>query len=129
MLQECKLAMALTSNAYDAELCELMEAGAKDLELAGVQLPGTVSFVTTQQGIQDNSTLTDALVKRAIITYARVNFRSPDDYERLARSYENQKAQLMHATGYTDYGEPEPEPEPDPEPETEPEEGEGDGES
>ena len=111
MLQECRLAMQITDTDYDPELCMLMDAGARDLQLAGVVLPGTVSFAATNQGMQDNSTLTDALVMRAIFTYVRMNFGSPADYDRLAASYSLQREQLMHATGYTDYGEEDPSPE------------------
>jgi len=114
MLSECKLALRITASVYDAELCSLMDAAAKDLTIAGVQLPGTVSFAMTQRGISDTSTLTDALCQRAIFTYVRMNFGSPDDFDRLRESYAAQKVQLMHATGYTDYGgEPEPEEEAD----------------
>jgi len=105
MLTECKLALRVTAAAYEPELCSLMAAGARDLEIAGVILPGTVSFATTGNGMQDNSTLNDALVMRAIFTYVRMHFGSPADYDKLAEAYELQKVQLMHATGYTDYGE------------------------
>ena len=44
MLSECKLALRITANAYDGELCSLMDAGAHDLTIAGVVLPGTVAF-------------------------------------------------------------------------------------
>jgi len=107
MLSECRKALRITTTAYDGELCSLMDAGARDLTIAGVVLPGTVSFEQTNKGMTDNSTLTDALVMRAIFTYVRLNFGSPDDYERLRESYSVQKTQLMHATGYTDYDEPE----------------------
>ena len=89
MLTECKLAMQITAAEYEPELCSLMDAGARDLQLAGVVLPGTVSFAATNQGMQDNSTLTDALVMRAIFTYVRMHFESPADYERLARTSSN----------------------------------------
>ena len=105
MLKECKLALRITATAYDGELCSLMDAAAHDLTIAGVVLPGTVAFTMTNQGITDSSTLTDALCQRAIFTYVRMNFGSPNDYERLKESYNIQKTQLMHATGYTDYGE------------------------
>ena len=59
-----------------------------DLGIAGVVIPTTI----------------DALVTRAIITYARMNFGSPDDYDRLKAAYDEQKAQLQMATGYTDWG-------------------------
>ena len=105
MLKECKLALRITASAYDGELCSLMDAAAHDLAIAGVVLPGTVAFATTSQGITDSSTLTDALCQRAIFTYVRMLFGSPADYERLRESYNIQKTQLMHAAGYTDYGE------------------------
>ena len=125
MLTECKIACRVTAAAFEPELCSLMDAAARDLQIAGVVLPGTVSFAATENGMQDNSTLTDALVMRAIFTYVRMHFGSPPDYDKLVSAYETQKGQLMHATGYTDYGE---EPEPTPEPELEPEEQAGDGE-
>ena len=105
MLKECKLALRITATAYDGELCSLMDAAAHDLTIAGVTLPGTVAFAVTQSGITDSSTLTDALCMRAIFTYVRMHFGSPDDYDRLKEAYQTQKVQLMHATGYTDYGE------------------------
>ena len=103
MLTECKLALRITAAAYEPELCRLMEAGAKDLEIAGVVLPGTVAFTAGNDGMTDESTLTDALCIRAILTYVRMHFGSPEDYERLRDSYDIQKSQLMHATGYTDF--------------------------
>ena len=117
MLSECRKALRITTEAYDGELCSLMDAGARDLAIAGVQLPGTVSFtlVSTTTGTgndqvtetyyRDDSTLTDALAMRAIFTYVRMHFGIPDDWERVRESYNIQKTQLMHATGYTDYGE------------------------
>ena len=103
MLEECKLALRVTAEAYEPELCSLMDAAARDLTIAGVVLPGVVSFTQTENGMQDNSTLTDALAQRAIFTYCRAHFGSPADYDRLAESYEAQKVLLMHAAGYTDY--------------------------
>ena len=104
MLDECRQALQITDREYDPELCMLMDAGARDLKIAGVVLPGTVAFAATQDGMQDDSTLDDPLVVRAILTYTRMHFESPPDYDRLAKSYELQKTQLMHAAGYTDYG-------------------------
>lgn len=105
MLKEAKLALRVTAEAYDAEIAGLLEAGALDLGIAGVVLPGTVAFaVNASTGVvTDNSTLTDPLCQRALFTYARMNFGSPDDYERLRDSYEIQKCLLMHAAEYTDY--------------------------
>ena len=88
MLNECRKALRITTEAYDGELCSLMDAGARDLAIAGVTLPGTVSFtlVSTTVGTstvtyyQDDSTLADALVARAIFTYTRMHFGSPSDF-------------------------------------------------
>ncbi len=103
MLSEAKLAMRISTDAYDLEIASLLDAGAKDLTAAGIVLPGTVAFTVESSAVTDASTLADNLVIRAIITYARMNFGSPDDYERLAASYKAQKVKLMHAAAYTDY--------------------------
>ena len=103
MLKECKLALRVTAAQYEPELCRLMEAGAKDLEVAGVVLPGTVAFAETNDGMQDNSTLKDALCMTAILTYVRAHFGSPADYDRVEAAYQAQKVMLMHAGSYTDY--------------------------
>lgn len=104
MLEECRKALRITETDYDTELCRLMDAGARDLKLAGVIIPGTVSFAATNSGMEDESTLTDGLVITAILTYVRMMFGSPADFDRLKESYETQKAQLMHgfSGGYTD---------------------------
>ena len=39
-----------------------------------------------------------------LITYAAARFGNPPNYVQLKDSYDEQKAQLMHATGYTNYG-------------------------
>ena len=103
MLEEAKLALRVTEAAYDPEIASLLSAGAKDLEAAGVMLPGTVSFAYGNGAVTDNSTLTDELVQRALITYARMNFGSPPDYDKVFASYELQKSTLMHSSSYTEY--------------------------
>ena len=104
MLTECKKALRITADAYDGELCSLMDAAVRDLGIAGVMIPGTVSFSMTQNGITDGSTLTDPLVMRAVFTYVRMHFGSPADYDRVKESYNIQKTQLMHASSYTEFG-------------------------
>ncbi len=88
MLDKVRLALRITSNAYDEDLQGLIEAGLKDLGLAGVL----------------SEKVNDPLIQRAVITYCRCNFGSPEDYDRLKKSYDEQKAQLQMATGYTDWG-------------------------
>ena len=106
MLKEAKKALRVTHPIYDTEIASLLMSGANDLELAGVILPGTVTFtIGTDDAVTDLSTLTDALCQRAIITYAAARFGNPPNYDKLKASYDEQKAQLMHASGYTQYGE------------------------
>ena len=103
MLKEAKLALRVTHTIYDAEIANLLMAGANDLQIAGVVLPGTVTFTVSNDTITDTSTLTDPLAMRAIITYAAMRFGNPPNYDKLREAYDTQKGQLMHATGYTDW--------------------------
>lgn len=105
MLTEAKKALRVTDPEYDSEIASLLTAGARDLEIAGVELPGTVAFTVTDEDVTDNSTLEDELCKRAILTYAAAHFGNPPNYDKLVDAYETQKLQLMHAGEYTDYGE------------------------
>ena len=100
MLKEVKLALGKIKNDYDAELAGLILAAVGDLGIVDVKASG-VSLVINQDGtVTDSSTITDQLLIRAIITYVRMHFKSPEDYDKLERSYNEQKAQLITATGY-----------------------------
>jgi hypothetical protein len=45
------------------------------------------------------------LVTTAIITYVRMHFNAtPSEFDKLRGAYEMQKAQMMNATGYTNWG-------------------------
>lgn len=90
ILNDVKLALRIKTTAFDDELNDLIAAAQLDLGVAGVVYP-------------ENENEIDSLVKRAIITYCRVNFGTPDDYDRLKRSYDEQKAQLATNTGHTDW--------------------------
>ena len=103
MLSETKMALRIKTDIYDGEIARLIEAavgdlGIVDVEAAGVSL--TVTTTATGETVTDNSTISDQLLIRAIITYVRLHFGSPDDYDRLERSYNEQKAQLISCTGY-----------------------------
>lgn len=89
MLDKVKAALRIASatTVFDAELTDMIAAAQLDLGVAGVVLPATAG----------------ALVERAVITYCRVNFGQPDDYDRMKRSYDEQKAQLATLTGYTNW--------------------------
>lgn len=86
-LDNVKMALRITTTAYDSELTYLIAAAELDLGIAGVIVPASL----------------DALVERAIITYCKMHFGIPEDADRLKRSYDEQKAQLVTATGYTDW--------------------------
>jgi len=104
MLKEAKKALRVTATAFDSEIASLLMAGANDLTIAGVVLPGTVTFSVEGDTVTDLSTLTDDLAMRAILTYAAMRFGNPPNYDKLREAYETQKVQLMHAGAYTDYG-------------------------
>ncbi len=87
MLQAVKLALRIQTTAFDSELNDLIAAALIDLEQAGIMKKDTE----------------DPMIRRAIITFCRLNFGSPDDYDRLKRAYDEQKAQLGMATGYTEW--------------------------
>lgn len=93
MLLKVKLALRITTDAFDSELTDLIQAALADLGIAGVW------DVTNDSPFTD--TTTDALVTRAVITYCKAHFGEPDEYDRLKASYDEQKAQLKTATGYT----------------------------
>lgn len=96
MLNRVKLALLITDNDFDSELNNLIAAAAKDLNIAGVD--GLVISTTTE----------DALIIQAIITYCGYQFEimhgSLDRANAFKRSYDEQKAQLGMATGYTTWG-------------------------
>ena len=81
--------MRIKTDAFDSELNELIMSAAQDMGIAGVII---------------HSETPDPIVSRAIITYCKMSFGLPEDYDRLKRSYDEQKAQLSNATGYTDWG-------------------------
>ena len=92
MLNKVKLALRVTTEAFDSEITDLIAAACADLVIVGVE-----AVETTTDPVE---TTTDPLLIRAIITYCRLHFGQPDDYERLKRSYDEQKAQLISCTGY-----------------------------
>lgn len=85
MLEKVKLALRITTDAFDDELNNLILAAQTDLGIAGVVLPDELDSICTV----------------AIVTYCKLHFGEPDEYDRLKRSYDEQKAQLSMATGYT----------------------------
>ena len=89
LLDDVKMALRVTTTAYDAELTDLIDSAKLDLGLAGVVIPNPMPV----------------LVSTAIKTYCKLNFGTPNasNYEYLKRSYDEQKAQMSMASGYTDF--------------------------
>jgi hypothetical protein len=85
MLEKVRRALRITTDALDEELLDLIEAAHADLGIAGVT-----------EAARD-----DPLIIRAVITYCRMHFGSPPDFDRLKEAYDEQKAQLTMAPGYT----------------------------
>lgn len=77
----------IATDDFDEGLTDLINAALLDLGLAGVS----------------EREITDPLVIQAVKTYCNANFGDPEQYDRLKKSYDEQKAQLSMATGYTDW--------------------------
>lgn len=107
MLDKVKTALRIKTDAYDEELNDLIESAKLDLGVAGV----LVSYEDANAEVDRVGVYfsrrgeIDALITKAIITYCKMSFGLPEDYDRLKRSYDEQKAQLSNATGYTYWGE------------------------
>lgn len=82
-LNDVKTALRITTNDFDSEITSLMNACTRDLEIRGVNI------------------VDDELIDIAVITYVKMRFGNPDNYDKLKRSYDEQKAQLSMATGFT----------------------------
>ena len=89
MLAKVKLALRITTDAYDTDIQGLIDAAMLDLGIAGIVLPCVL----------------DAICERAVITYCKLHFLglSENEWDRLKASYDEQKAQLMTASGYTEW--------------------------
>ena len=87
MIKKIKLARRIKTDAFDEEIRDLIQEGLADLGVAGVC--GAIS---------------DPLIRRAVRTFALLNFGQPEKYDKLKAAYDEQKAQLSMKSGYTDWG-------------------------
>lgn len=90
LLDDVKQVCRVTSDAYDAELTLLIDAGFADLGITDINPTLLVE------------TATMPLIKRALLTYCKMNFGKLEDsvYDRLKSSYDEQKAQLLMSSDY-----------------------------
>jgi len=93
MLEKVKLALRISTNAYDTEISALIQAALLDLKIAGL----LATVVTTSSA--------DDLVFVAVATYVKLHFGNPEKPELLKQMYDEMKGQLQIATGYADWGE------------------------
>lgn len=97
ILEKVKTALRISINSFDDELNDLIEAAKLDLGIAGVR----------NADIEAGTEPSDALIIRAIVLYCKLYFGEPstaDHWKSLKEAYNEQKAQLSMATGYTDWG-------------------------
>lgn len=87
MLEAVKKALRISASTtiYDDDVQDLIDAALLDLGIAGIAAYET-----------------DKLVLMAVKTYCRMHFGNVamDEYDRLAKSYDVQKAQLQTASDY-----------------------------
>lgn len=81
-IEKFKLARRIVTNKFDSQISELWDASLVDMQIAGVRIPEA----------------SRPIVETAAITYVAMNFGDPDDYDRLKKSYDEQKAQLATFT-------------------------------
>lgn len=86
LIAAAKLAMRIKTEVFDSQISDLLNTAMLDMGVAGVE-----------------TATVDPLVRQAAITYTMMNFGEPDEYDRLKRSYDEQKAQLATCTGYTEW--------------------------
>jgi len=79
ILESVRMALRITTNAFDLELIRLINSAVTDLGIAGVRISDPDDW---------------PIVITAICTYCKMNFGDPENYDRLKKSYDEQKAQL-----------------------------------
>lgn len=96
LIDKVKVACRVTSTAFNEELTDLIDAAFSDMGITDIR-----SDLLTETEI-------DPLVQRAVITYCKMNFGfaqlAEGQYELLKKSYDEQKAQMLMSSSYTDWG-------------------------
>lgn len=97
MLDKVKLALLISTNDFDSELTDLIGAAFIDLNIGDVDPDKTVSSTT------------DPAIIRAVCCYCGYQFEllhgSIERSNAFKRSYDEQKAQMGMASGYTVWSE------------------------
>lgn len=92
LLNLVKQALRTTTNASDDELQNLIQAALIDLQFGGAMA----------EALQEGQ---NPLINNAVILYCKMNFGTvePNDYDRIKRAYDEIKAQIGMATGFTNW--------------------------
>ena len=85
MLEKVKLALRITTSAFDSEISDLIASALADLGLAGVV------------NAEDNES---PLITTAVKTYCKLHFGEPENPARLQALYAEQKAQMSMAAEF-----------------------------
>lgn len=97
MLEKVKLALLISVNTFDSELTDMIGAAFVDLNIGDVDPDKTVS------------TTTDPAIIRAVCCYCGYQFEllhgSIERSNAFKKSYDEQKAQMGMASGYTVWSE------------------------
>lgn len=91
MLGKVKLSLRITGDDFDSEINDLINAALADMGITDIS-----------EDVLDYNT-TDELLITAVKTYVKCHFGEPDEYDRLKASYDEQKAQLLMSSKYTNF--------------------------
>lgn len=92
MVDKVKLALRVSGDAFDDEVCDLVETACADLRLVGVIVPEIGGLPTSG----------DPLIDRAITFYAKAHFGFNEDSERYEKAYEHLKCALSLSGNHTE---------------------------
>lgn len=93
LLDDAKTACRVASSAFDTEINDLISSALLDLGITDIQASLLVS---------ENPT---PLIKQAVLTYVKMNFGFQNEqYARYKSAYDEQKAQLLMSSEYTEWG-------------------------
>lgn len=95
LIDDVKAVCRVTSTAYDAEIADLILSAFADIGITDVKPSMLVE-----------SDALNPLVKRAVLTYCKMNFGEVEDgfYDRLKASYDEQKSQMLMSSTFTEWG-------------------------
>jgi hypothetical protein len=90
VIDDVKMALRITSNAFNGEITNIIDAAKAELKLTGVLLSKIDNIET------------DSLLKRAVILYSKSHFGLDNpDSEKYQKAYDSLKTHLVLSQEYT----------------------------